>query len=66
MKQNRQLADLEEKFADRNTIWTNLDNFRKQQNVWFNSNMNELDVDEIERYMKVKNLLAILPTHPSP
>ena len=53
MKQNRQLADLEEKFADRNTIWTNLDNFRKQQGIWFNSNMNELDVDEIERYMKV-------------
>jgi len=51
-KSNKYLADLEEKYADRNTIWSNLDAFRRQQNEWFVNDLRDLDVEEIERFMK--------------
>ncbi len=43
---------MEEKFSDRHTIWSNLNVFRKQQNDWFSNDLRDLDVEEIEKYMK--------------
>lgn len=56
------MVDLEEKFADRNTIWSNLDAFRRQQNEWFVNDLRDLDVEEIEKYMKVYFILFYLFT----
>jgi hypothetical protein len=45
---NRELADLENKYNDRKTLWTNIEKFAKSHDEWFKSNFLSLDVEEIE------------------
>ena len=49
---NKELNDLENKFADRRKVWENTQKFDIQYNEWLNKNFKELDVEQIEKDMK--------------
>jgi hypothetical protein len=37
-EKNRELDELETKFADRKLLWTNIEKFSKNSGEWFNGN----------------------------
>mmetsp|Transcript_28691 Transcript_28691/g.25703 ORF Transcript_28691/g.25703 Transcript_28691/m.25703 type:complete len:350 (-) Transcript_28691:1344-2393(-) len=51
-KDNKMLAELESKFADRQKIWVNLKSFREKNERWMHGEFSNLDVEEFEKDMK--------------
>ena len=49
---NRELIDLENKYNDRKLLWTNVDKFSKNSELWLNSDFQQLNTEEVERDMK--------------
>lgn len=39
---NRELIELESKFADRKLLWNNIEKFNKNSEDWFNNSFKEL------------------------
>lgn len=49
---NKELAELEEKYSDRKTLWTNIEKFARCHEEWFKSPFLSLNSDDIEKDMK--------------
>ena len=49
---NRELFELENKYNDRKLLWTNVDKFSKNSEIWLNNDFQQLNTEEIERDMK--------------
>ena len=49
---NKELVELEEKYNDRKTLWTNIEKFARCHEEWFKSPFLSLNSDDIEKDMK--------------
>ena len=50
---NMELKEMTDKYNDRKLLWTNFDKFETLSKTWHEDNFLSLDVEDVERQMKL-------------